>query len=127
MAWHGLTTTSGYLCGVCNRHMEDNERFVLSGWLVHRRCAVEGAEGAAYRGDDRFEVAIIEGTGPPRRRAFLLTEIVPRIHMRFDSATHRGAHQQRQLEMFLAISEFGCGGGRKSTRRRSACAWGKGR
>ena len=32
-------------------------------------------------------------------RAFLLTEIVPRIHIWCDHATDRGAHQQRQLEI----------------------------
>ena len=84
---------------VCDRHVEDDESFELSGWIVHRRCVVESAEGAADRGDDRFGVGIRGGTGPPRRRAFVLTEIVPRIHMRYDRATDRGAHQQRQLEI----------------------------
>ena len=74
-------------CGVCNRHMEDDQGFVLSGWLVHKRCAVESAGGADDTGDDRFRVAIREGTGPPRRRTFLLTEIVPRIHLRYDRVT----------------------------------------
>ena len=74
-------------------------KFVFSGWLVHRRCAVESAEGAADRGDDRFGMAIRGGTGPPRGRAFL-TEIMPGIHMRYDRATDRGAHQQRQLKIF---------------------------
>ena len=37
-------------CASCDRHMEDDERFAFSGWIVHRRCAVESAEGAASRG-----------------------------------------------------------------------------
>ena len=69
-------------CGVCLRHMEDDERFVFSGWIVHRRYVVESAEGAADRGDDRFRVAIGGVTAPSRRRAFLPTEKVPMIHMR---------------------------------------------
>ena len=39
------------------------------------------------------------GTGPSRRRALLVTEIVPRIHVRYDRATDRGAHHQRRLEI----------------------------
>ena len=69
-------------CGVCDRLVEDDERFVCSGWIVYRRCAVENAEGAADRGDDRFRVAIGGVTAPSRRRAFLPTEKVPMIHMR---------------------------------------------
>ena len=86
-------------CGVCDRLVEDDERFVCSGWIVYRRCAVENAEGAADRGNDWLGVANRGGTGPPRRRAFLLTEILPRIHMKYDRATDRGAYQQRQLEI----------------------------
>ena len=69
-------------CAFCDRHMEDDERFAFSGWIVQRRCAVESTEGAASRGDDRFGVAIRGGTGSPRRRTFLLAEIVPKIHLR---------------------------------------------
>ena len=36
-------------CGVCNRHMEDGERFVFSGWIVHRRCCVESTGGSRQR------------------------------------------------------------------------------
>ena len=79
--------------------MEDDERFVFSGWIVRRRCAVESVDGAADRGDDRFGVATRGGTGSPRRRAFLITKMVPRIHTRYGRATGRGAHQQRQLEI----------------------------
>ena len=86
-------------CASCDRHMGDDERFAFSGWIVHRRCAVESAEGAASRGDDRFGVAIRGRTGPPRRRTFLLAEIVPRIHLRYDRSTDRGTHQQLQLEI----------------------------
>ena len=86
-------------CGVCGRHLEDDQRFAFGGWLVHRRCAVESAAGADGRGDDRFGVAIRDGTGVSRRRTFRLTAIVPRIHMRYDRTTPDGAHQQRQLEI----------------------------
>ena len=68
-------------------------------WIVHRKCAVEIAEGAARRGDNRFGVANRGRTGPPRRRTFLLAEIVPRIHLRYDRSTDRCTHQQRQLEI----------------------------
>ena len=84
--------------GVCGRHLEDNQRFAFGGWLIHRRCAVESAAGADGRGDDRFGVAIRDGTGVSRRRTFRLTAIAPRIHMRYDRTTPDGAHQQRQLE-----------------------------
>ena len=99
--WRGTTPQpqAEAPCGVCDRHVEDDERLVLSGWIVHRRRAVESAERVADRGDDRFGVAMRGGTGPPRRRAFLLTAIVPRIHMRYDRAIGRGARQQRQLEI----------------------------
>ena len=86
-------------CGVCGRHLEDNQRFTFGGWLVHRTCAVESAAGADGRGDDRFGVAIRDGSGVSRRRTFRLTAIVPRIHMRYDRTTPDGAHQQRQLEI----------------------------
>ena len=69
-------------CGVCGRHLEDDQKFAFGGWLVHRRCAIESATGADGREDDRFGVAIRGGTGVPRRRTFRLTAIVPRIHMR---------------------------------------------
>ena len=85
-------------CGVCGRHLEDDQRFAFGGWLVHRRCAVEIAAGADGRKDDRFGVAIRGGTGVSRRKTFRLTAIVPRIHMRYDRASPDGAHQQRQLE-----------------------------
>ena len=85
-------------CGVCGRHLEDDQRLAFGGWLVHRRCAVESAAGAAGRGDDRFGVAIRDGTGVSCRRTFRLTALVPRIHMRYDRTTLDGAHQQRQLE-----------------------------
>ena len=79
--------------------MEDNQRFAFSGWIVDMRCAKENAEGAANRGDDRFGVVIRERTGSLRRRTFHLTEILPRIHIRFDRATAEGAHHQQQLEI----------------------------
>ena len=71
-------------CAPCDRYMGNNERFASSGWIVHRRRAVESAEGAASRGDDRFVVAIEEGAGPARWRTFLLAGIVPRIHLWYD-------------------------------------------
>ena len=86
-------------CGVCDRHMEDNQRFAFSGWIVHRRCATESAEGAADRGDDRVGVVIRGRTGPSRRRPFYLTEMLPRIHSRFDRATAESARHQQQLEI----------------------------
>ena len=70
----------------------------MGGWLVHRRCAVESAAGADGRGKYQFGVAIRDGAGVSRRRTFRLTEMVPRIHMRYDRTTPDGAHQQRQLE-----------------------------
>ena len=43
---------------------------------------------------------VIRGrTGPSRRRAFHLTEILPRIHLREDRATPEGAHHQQQFEI----------------------------
>ena len=86
-------------CGVCGRHLEDDQRFAFGDCLVHRRCAVESAAGADGRGDDRFEVAIRDGTGVSRWKTFRLTAIMPRIHMRYDRTTPDGAHQQRQLEI----------------------------
>ena len=86
-------------CGVCGRYLEDDQRFAFGGWLVHRRCAVESAAGADVEGDDRFGVAIQDGTGVSRWRTFRLTAIMPRIHMRYDRTTPDGAHQQRQLEI----------------------------
>ena len=85
-------------CGVCGRPLEDDQKFIFGGWLVHRTSAVESAAGTDGRGDDRFGVAIRDGTGAPRRRTFRLTAIVLRIHMRYDRTTPDGAHQQRQLE-----------------------------
>ena len=38
-------------------------------------------------------------TGPSRRRTFHLTEILPRIHVRYDRATAEVAHHQQQLEI----------------------------
>ena len=92
--WHGTTPQpqEDTPCASCDRHMGDDERFVFSGWIVHRRCAVESAKGAASRGG---YPAIRGGTGPPRRRTFLLAEIVPRIHLRYDRSTDRGTHQQQ--------------------------------
>ena len=84
----------------CKRRVgSDNQRFAFSGWVVHRRCATENAEGAADRGDDRFGVVIRRRTGPSRRRTFHLTEILPRIHLRSDRVTADGAHYQQQLEI----------------------------
>ena len=87
--------------------MGDDERFAFSDWIVHRRCAVESAEGAASRRDDRFGVAIRGGTGPARRKTFLLVEIVPRIHLRCDRYTDRGTHQQRQLILWRSLNSDG--------------------
>ena len=99
--WRGTTPQphENTPCASCDRHIGDYERFAFSGWIVHSRCAVENAEGAASKGDDQFGVAIRGGTGPPRRRTFLLAEIVPRIHLRYDRSTDRGTHQQRKLEI----------------------------
>ena len=99
--WRGTTLQpqESTPCASCDRHMGDDEGLAFSGWIVHRRCAVESAEGATSKGDDRFGVAIRGGTGPPRRRPFLPAEIVPRIHLRYDRSTDRGTHQQRQLEI----------------------------
>ena len=81
-------------CGVCSRHLEDDQRVAFGGWLVHRRWAIESAAGADDRRDDGFGVAIRGGTGVSRRRTLRLTAIVPRIHMRYDRTTSEGAHQQ---------------------------------
>ena len=58
-------------------------------------------------GDDRFGVAIREGNGPPRWRTFLLTQIPPPVHQRYDGATEWGAHRRGQLAKYRrsAISE----------------------
>ena len=99
--WRGTTLQpqESTPCASCDRHMGDDEGLAFSGWIVHSRCAVENAEGAASKGDDQFGVAIRGGTGPPRRRTFLLAEIMPRIHLRYDRSTDRGTHQQRKLEI----------------------------
>ena len=98
--WRGTTPQQQVRapCDICGRHLEDDQRFAFGGWLVHRRCAVESVAGADGRGDDRFGIAIRDGTLVPRRRTFRLTAIVPTIHMRYDRTTPEGAHQQRQLE-----------------------------
>ena len=51
--------------GVCDRHMEDDERFVFSGWIVHRIYAVESAEGAADGGTTGLGWPFEEGQGHP--------------------------------------------------------------
>ena len=79
--------------------MEDNQRFAFSGWIVHRRCTTECAEETVDRGDDRLGVVIRGRTGPSRRRTFHLTEILPRVHLRYDRAAAEGAHHQQQLEI----------------------------
>ena len=95
--WRGAApqTQAGAPCGVCDRHMGDDERCVFSGWIVRRRCAVK-----KQRGQPTEETI---GSGWPLQllltRVFLHTEIVPRIHMRYDRASDRGAPQQRQLEI----------------------------
>ena len=95
--WRGAApqTQAGAPCGVCDRHMGDDERCVFSGWIVRRRCAVK-----KQRGQPTEETI---GSGWPLQllltRVFLHTEIVPRIHMRYDRAIGRGARQQRQLEI----------------------------
>lgn len=38
-------------------------------------------------------------TGPSRRRTCHLSEILPRIQLRYDRATSEGAHHQQQLEI----------------------------
>ena len=98
--WRGTTPQpqAQTPCGVCNRHMEDDQRFAFGGRLVHRRCATESVEGADGRGHDRFGVAIPGGTGVPLRRTCRLTAIVSRLHLRYDHTTAERAHQQRQLE-----------------------------
>ena len=107
--WRGTTPQpqEDTPCASCDRHMGDDERFAFSDWIVHRRCAVESAEGAASRRDDRFGVAIRGGTGPARRKTFLLVEIVPRIHLRCDRYTDRGTHQQRQLILWRSLNSDG--------------------
>ena len=68
---------------------------------------MKNVQGASDSGDDRFGVAIREGNGPPRRRTFRLTEIIPRIQQRFDGATEWGAHRRGQLARYWrsAISD----------------------
>lgn len=78
-------------CGVCDRLVEDYERFSLSGWLVHRRCGAKNVDGSASMGDDRFGVAIRGRIGPSRPRTLLLKKILLRFHLRYDRATDRGA------------------------------------
>ena len=48
-----------------------------------------------------------KGNGPPRRRTFLLTHIVPRVRQRYGGATEWGPHRREQLATFWrsAISE----------------------
>ena len=86
-------------CGVCDMHIEGDQGFASSGWIVHRRCATESAERAADREGNRFGLVIRGRTGPLRRRTFHLTEILPGIHLRYDRATAEGAHHHQQLEI----------------------------
>ncbi|CAN0533357.1 unnamed protein product, partial [Laminaria digitata] len=84
-------------CGACGQQVTDRDRFVFEGWLAETECAVENVQGASDRGDDRFGVVIREGNGPLRRRAFRLTDIIPRLHQRFDGVTQWGVLRRRQL------------------------------
>ena len=72
----------------------ERQRFAFSGWITHIECVTENVQSASDRGDDQFRVAIREGNGLPRRRTFRLTEITPRIQLRFDGVTEWDAHRR---------------------------------
>ena len=86
-------------CGACGEPGLDRHRFAFAGWLAHTECAVHNVRGASDRGDDCFGVAIRGGGGPPRRRTFRLTEMLPRICRRYDGDTEWGVHRRRQLAL----------------------------
>ena len=87
------------LCGVCDMHMEANQRFAFCGWFVHRRCATESVGRTADMRDDRFGVVIRGGIERPCRITYHLTEVLPGIHRRYERTTAEGAGQQQQLEI----------------------------
>ncbi|CAN0497336.1 unnamed protein product, partial [Laminaria digitata] len=98
--WRGTTPQLEQVeapCGACGQQVTDRDRFVFEGWLAHTECAVEYVQGASDRGDGWFGAAIREGNGPPRRRAFRVTDILPRLHLRFDGATEWGVLRRGQL------------------------------
>ena len=68
-------------CGACGGPVLDRHRFACAGWIAHTESVVENVQRASDRGGDRFGVAIGGGDGPPRRRAFRLTEFVPRVRI----------------------------------------------
>lgn len=61
---------------------------------------MENVHRASDRVDDWFGVSTIEGSGPPRRRTFIPTAILPRIHQRYDGAPEWGLYRRGQLTLF---------------------------
>ena len=84
-------------CGVCGDTMERRDRFCFSRWTVHRRCALNTAEGASDAGDDRFGIEVIGEAGRPRWGAVHLVDFLPRLHMRIDGAAGGGGSQHLRI------------------------------
>ena len=84
-------------CGACGEQIIDRHRFAFEGWIAHTECAVDNVQGASDRREDRFGVIIRGRNGPSRRKTCRLTEIMPRLHQRYDSATEWGMHRRGQL------------------------------
>ena len=100
--WHGRVHQQPQVeapcgaCGACGEPVLDRHSFAFAGLIAHTEYAVENIQGASDRGDDRFGVPIGRGDGPPRRRTFRLTEIVPRVYHIYDGATEWGVHRRGQ-------------------------------
>ena len=58
---------------------------------------MDNVRGASGMGEDWFGVTIRGRNGPPRRRTFRITDILPRLHQRFDGVADWGIHRRRQL------------------------------
>ena len=84
-------------CGVCGDTMERRDRFGVSGWAVHPRCALNTAEGASDAGYDRFGIEVTGEAGRPRRGAVHLVDFLPRLHMRIDGAASGGGSQHPRI------------------------------
>lgn len=61
-------------CRSCGRHMVNDLKSGFFGRLAQTACAMKSTQEVADRRHDLFEVAIIRGTGPSRRRRILLIE-----------------------------------------------------
>lgn len=70
---------------------------VLLPWLAaHTDFVVNTVQGASDRGEGRFAVTIKEGSGPPVGN-FVLTEILSKVHQRYDGVTEWTAYRGVEL------------------------------